>query len=84
MYHEETPSVAGEMNKCKYYYLVFLVDFSLALHFQDWSRKFVKPFLLGQNNSQQQIKYTSVFYDPQWAFHIMDRKRDYKPNIDRK
>ena len=79
------------MIKCYVYQLLLiglLLDLSLALHFQDWSRKFVKPLLLNFERSQTQENlpkfYTSQFYDPQWAFHIMDRKRNYKPNIDSK
>ena len=75
------------MIKC-YVYLLMLLDLSLALHFQDWSRKFVKPLLLNFGGTQTEENlpkfYSNQFYDPQWAFHIMDRKRDYKPNIDSK
>ena len=54
------------------------IDFARGLNFADWSLKFAKP----KKRSRPSPTYLSKFYDPKWAFFVMDLHRHHKPNID--
>ena len=54
----------------------WIIDLQVCwgLNFGDWSLKFKNP----------KKKFYNKFYDARWAFYIMHRNRNHKPDIDSK